>query len=419
MSEAAPRAIRSVVVVGLGYVGLPAAAMFARAGLDVVGVDVDSRVVDAVNRGEVVIFEPGLPEVVREQVAAGRLRAARQAPPADAYVIAVPTPFRGDGTHSPDVSYVESAARGLAKSLKKGDLVVLESTSPVGTTRHVVNVLASARPDLVPPTDDAEGDVDVAYSPERVIPGHTMREMVSNDRVVGGVTARAAERARALYKTFVHGECHVTDDRTAEMVKLAENTFRDVNIALANELSVLCDRFRVDVWEMIGLANQHPRVDILSPGAGVGGHCISVDPWFLVAGAPDLARLVRTARETNDFKPLYVHRKVEEAVEAFPQARIACLGLSYKPDIDDFRESPALDVTLRLNARWPGRVIAVDPYSQALADRDPRGGALTFASYEEAVAQADVVVALVPHAAFRGRPRPEGKTIVDVVGLWR
>lgn len=419
LSSAQGQRVRTIAVIGLGYVGLPTAAMFAKAGFSVTGVDIDGRVVDAVNHGEVLIFEPGLPEAVREQVAAGNLKAARRAPEADVFIIAVPTPFRHDGMHTPDVSYIESAVRGIAPVLGKGKLIILESTSPVGTTRHIIEVLRSARPDLTLPGAGGEsGDIDFAYSPERVIPGKTMEELISNDRVIGGVTACAGRRAHDLYKSFVTGTCHITDDKTAEMVKLAENTFRDINIALANEFSILCDRFGIDVREMIELANQHPRVSILQPGAGVGGHCISVDPWFLVSGAPDLARLIRTARETNDFKPLYVYRLVEEAAAKLPGARIACLGLSYKPDIDDFRESPALDIALRVNARWPGRVVAVDPYGAVLPERDPRGGALAMSDYETALAQSDIVVSLVPHSAFRGLARPEGKTLIDVVGLW-
>jgi UDP-N-acetyl-D-mannosaminuronic acid dehydrogenase len=297
---------------------------------------------------------------------------------------------------------------------------VLESTSPVGTTRHIIEVLRSARPDLkMPnPATGEEGDVDFAYSPERVIPGSTTKEIVTNDRVIGGVTARAAIRTKALYKVFVKGTCHVTDDKTAEMVKLSENAYRDLNIAYANELSVLCDRFGVNVWELIELANRHPRVSILSPGPGVGGHCISVDPWFLVSGAPDIAKLTRTVREVNDFKPHYVFRCVEEVMERHPHAHIACLGLSYKPDIDDFRESPALEIALRINARWTGRVVAVDPCSEALLQRDQRSGALTIATAEEAMLRCGVVVCLVPHREFTDMPKPTGKEIVDVAGIW-
>jgi UDP-N-acetyl-D-mannosaminuronic acid dehydrogenase len=412
--------IQSACVVGLGYVGLPAAAMFASGGLQTCGVDIDERIVNAVNRGEVLIVEPGLAEIVRAQVQQGKLKALTQPEPADAFVIAVPTPFRHDGTHAPDISYVEGAIRSLAPVVRKGNLIVLESTSPVGTTRHIIEVLRSARPDLrMPdPATGADGDVDFAYSPERVIPGSTTREIVANDRVIGGVTVRAAIRTKSLYKVFVEGKCHVTDDKTAEMVKLSENAYRDLNIAYANELSVLCDRFGVNIWELIELANRHPRVSILSPGPGVGGHCISVDPWFLVSGAPDIARLTRTVREVNDFKPHYVYRCVEEVMEKNPHAHIACLGLSYKPDIDDFRESPALEIALRINARWPGRVVAVDPCSEVLLQRDQRARALTMATVDEALLRCGVIVCLVPHRQFTEMPKPSGKEIVDVSGIW-
>jgi UDP-N-acetyl-D-mannosaminuronic acid dehydrogenase len=409
----------TIAVIGLGYVGLPAAAMFARAGARVIGVDVNPNIVAALNMGDSTILEPGLPELVRKQVSDGRLTATLEPSPAEAFVITVPTPFHHDGTYLPDISYVEAAVRRIADVLRPGNLVVLESTSPVGTTRHIMSIISSMRPDLELPGSDSDGNIDIAYSPERVIPGRTVFEIQSNARVIGGVTPRAAKRASALYRLFVHGECHLTDDRTAEMVKLTENTFRDVNIALANELSLICDRFGVDVWDVIALANCHPRVSILAPGPGVGGHCIAIDPWFIVSEAPDLARLIRTAREVNDAKPAFVIRKVEEVMARRPNGRIACLGLTYKPDIDDFRESPALRIALDLSSRWPGQVVANDPYAAVLPQRDQRGAALNIQHASEAIQQADIVVALVGHSEYRQIPKPRGKIIIDPIGLWR
>jgi UDP-N-acetyl-D-mannosaminuronic acid dehydrogenase len=417
-TDDAAMGFRTIAVIGLGYVGLPAAAMFARAGAHVIGIDIERHIVAALNAGNTLIVEPGLAELVREQTSTGRLIGATETPCADAFVIAVPTPFHRDGTYNPDISYVEAAVRQLALVLRPGNLVVLESTSPVGTTRHIIEVIRSVRPDLVLSRDGEDGDVDFAYSPERVIPGRTMVEITSNPRVIGGVTPRSTQRAAALYRMFVKGECLLTDDRTAEMVKLTENTFRDINIALANELSLICDRFNIDVWDVISLANRHPRVSILSPGPGVGGHCISVDPWFIVSGAPDLTRLIKTAREVNEAKPAFVIRQVQEAMVTRPNGRIACLGLTYKPDIDDFRESPALQIALRLTARWTGRVVAADPYSAVLPQRDPRGGALSVLPVEEAIENADIVVALVGHREYRHLPIPEGKVIIDTIGLW-
>lgn len=417
--KSATLAYKTVSVIGLGYVGLPAATMFARAGAKVIGVDVSAVLVDTINAGKTLIVEPGLEDIVKEQVASGRLVAQTTMSPAEAFVIAVPTPFYHDGTYSPDISYIEAAVRALAPVLEKGNLVVLESTSPVGTMGHIIEVIRSMRPDLKYPEGEKDGDIFFAYSPERVIPGKTMEEIVNNDRVVGGVTPRATQMAAALYKMFVKGECLLTNDRTAEMVKLTENTFRDVNIALANELSLICERFGIDVWDVINFANRHPRVSILSPGPGVGGHCISVDPWFIVSGAPDLARLIKAAREVNDSKPIAVLRRVKEAMAQNPNGRVTCLGLTYKPDIDDFRESPALQIALRLSALWPGRVTAVDPHAAALPRQDQRGGALTITDYDSAIKNSDVVVVLVGHGEFKNKPRPAGKVIVDTIGLWR
>ncbi|HYN40082.1 MAG TPA: UDP-N-acetyl-D-mannosamine dehydrogenase, partial [Rhodospirillales bacterium] len=347
-------------MIGLGYIGLPTAAVLATCGLQVTGVDVNPKVIAAVSAGKVHIVEPGLERLVEAAVADGRLEAANRPCPADAFLITVPTPVRHDD-RQPDMRYVDAAAAAIAHVLRPGNLVVLESTSPVGTTRRMARLMAELRPDLRFPGDDgADGDVDFAYSPERVIPGRTLIELRDNSRVVGGMTPRAGARAAALYGTFVRNDRLVTDDRTAEMVKLIENAFRDVNIAFANELSMICDDLGLDVWRVIALANRHPRVSILKPGAGVGGHCIAVDPWFVVASAPERARLIRTARHVNDSKPDFIVDRVTEALDGKPMARVACLGLAFKADVDDFRESPALHIARLLTAAYPGRVMCAD-----------------------------------------------------------
>jgi len=411
-----------ICVVGLGYIGLPTAAVFASRGVSVVGVDVNQHAVDTINRGEIHIVEPDLNAVVHDVVTRGMLRATTTPEAADAFLIAVPTPFTGDD-HAPDLSYVEKASRALAPVLKKGDLVVLESTSPVGATEQMAAWLAEARPDLSFP--DATGraaDVSVAHCPERVLPGRVLHELIHNDRVVGGITPRCAERAATLYRTFVDGECIITNARTAEMAKLSENSFRDVNIAFANELSVICAQLGIDVWELIALANHHPRVNILSPGPGVGGHCIAVDPWFIVSSAPETARLIRTAREVNDAKPEWVQQQVDAAVGAFlrenpsrtaADVRIVCYGLAFKADIDDLRESPALEIVRVLATRHPGAVIAVEPNITSLPAKLD-GVVLA----DDVAPDGDVHVLLVDHAPFREMPIPAGK-VVDTRGLWR
>lgn len=412
--------IGRVSVIGLGYIGLPTAAMFASSGIEVVGVDISQRAVDAVNSGKAHIEEGNLDELVEHCVEAGRLRATTTPEPADVFIIAVPTPVAHDESRAPDVSYVQAAGRAIAPLLKSGNLVILESTSPVGTTGMLAELFASERPDLTFPQQAAdEADVCLAYCPERIIPGQMLKELVENDRIVGGMTPRCAERAATVYKVFVRGVCHVSTDRTAEMVKLTENAFRDVNIAFANELSMICDELGVDVWKVIDFANRHPRVSILQPGAGVGGHCIAVDPWFIVSSAPERAKIIRTARDVNDSKPDFLVRQVEAAISGRPQAKIACLGLSYKADVDDFRESPSLEIATTLSSRHPGRVVCVDPFAHALSAEEAASRGLVFADIDSALEQADVVLILVPHSGFRSRPRPEGKTVIDPVGFWR
>jgi UDP-N-acetyl-D-mannosaminuronic acid dehydrogenase len=409
-----------ISIIGLGYIGLPTAAMFASVGIKVIGVDISQHVVDAVNRGKAHIEEGNLDELVERCVSAGRLRATTIAEPADAFIIAVPTPVGHDGGHSPDVSYVQSAGRAIAPLLRPGNLVILESTSPVGTTGMLAELLARERPDLSFPQGAGENaDICVAYCPERIIPGQMLKELVENDRIIGGMTPRCAERAAAVYKSFVRGVCHISTDRTAEMVKLTENAFRDVNIAFANELSMICADLDVDVWKVIDFANRHPRVSILNPGAGVGGHCIAVDPWFIVASAPERARLIRNARDVNDSKPHFVVAQVEQVLAQQPEATIACLGLTYKPDVDDFRESPSLEIATMLSSKYPGRVLCVDPFAHALPEAEASRRQLVFADVDAALQRAQVVAVLVPHSAFRSFPQPEHASVIDPVGFWR
>ncbi len=411
-----------VVVVGLGYIGLPTAAVIARAGAAVIGVDVNTAVVDTVNEGRVHIEEVDLHGLVQGVVARGRLRASVTPEPADAFVIAVPTPIRDDRT--PDVSHVLEAARTIAPVLKAGDLVILESTSPVGTTDRVAALIAAARPDLkVPGHCAGTPDLYVAYCPERVLPGRILVELVDNDRVIGGITPRCARRAMAFYRGFVRGACLTTTARAAEMVKLVENSYRDVNIAFANELSMIAEELGVDVWEVIRLANRHPRVNILQPGPGVGGHCIAVDPWFLIAGAPETAHLIRAAREVNETKTDFVigraMRLVETMVASDPNARVACLGLAFKPNIDDFRESPAVTVAAALARRFGAAVRLVEPFAAALPMEFAGTGA-ALVELDDALAECGLLIVLVDHDLFRSIPleEREGKQVYDTRGLW-
>jgi UDP-N-acetyl-D-mannosaminuronic acid dehydrogenase len=415
--------IPHISVIGLGYIGLPTATMFASRKFHVLGVDVNENTVATVNRGAIHIVEPDLDIAVHAAVTQGYLKAAAHPAPADAFLIAVPTPFKGEN-HQPDLSYIESVCTAIAPVLQKGNLVILESTSPVGTTECIAEWLKTARPDLSFPQDNGElSDIRIAYCPERVLPGRVMQELVSNDRVIGGMTRRCADMAAELYKTFVRGECIIASSpRVAEMTKLTENSFRDVNIAFANELSVICDRLDINVWELIKLANRHPRVNILQPGPGVGGHCIAVDPWFIVSSAPDEARLIRTAREVNDAKPHWVLEKVRAAVGAHlmtnpgktaSQISIACYGLSFKPDIDDLRESPALEIAQQLASSHSGPLLIVEPHISSLHKELAQAQLVTM----QAAAQADVHVLLVDHKLFKGQARPAGE-VVDARGVW-
>lgn len=410
----------TISVIGLGYIGLPTAAVFASRQKKVIGVDVNPHAVETINRGEIHIVEPDLDAVVHTAVSQGYLQATLSPQPADAFLIAVPTPFKGDN-HEPDLAYIEAASRAIAPVLQAGNLVILESTSPVGATEQMAAWLAASRPDLTfPQTHGEASDIRIAYCPERVLPGQVLRELVQNDRVIGGMTPKCSQAAASLYRIFVEGECVITNARTAEMCKLTENSFRDVNIAFANELSIICDKQGINVWELIRLANRHPRVNILQPGPGVGGHCIAVDPWFIVSQNPQEALLIKAAREVNDNKPGWVINKVQAAATEFlslnPSKKqsdltVACYGLTFKADIDDLRESPAFAIAKVIAKQFSG-VLLVEP--NVKSGSIDIGGA-KIVDFEFAYDNADIHVILVDHSEFK--MVWERDFIVDTRGL--
>jgi UDP-N-acetyl-D-mannosaminuronic acid dehydrogenase len=411
-------AFKKVSVIGLGYIGLPTAAVIASRGIEVIGIDVSEKAVEIINQGKVHIVEPDLDMVVQAAVTMGKLRASLTPEIADVFMIAVPTPFK-DG-HKPDLSFIQKAAEAIAPVLEKGNLVILESTSPVGATEKLSKWLQELRLDLhFPGQTSQEPNMYVAHCPERVLPGRVLEELVSNDRIIGGMSDKCAEKAIELYKLFVRGDCISTNARTAEMAKLTENSFRDVNIAFANELSIICDELKINVWELIALSNRHPRVNILSPGPGVGGHCIAVDPWFIVDSAPESARIIRTAREINDSKPQYVVNKVTAAADEFKRPVIACLGLAFKPDIDDLRESPALDITHNLASMNIGEILAVEPNIQQLPEKLTEKG-VELVSLTAALDRANVLLVLVDHKSFKALSINDvnTKVVVDTRGLF-
>ena len=410
-----------LAVIGLGYIGLPTAVVLATRGVDVVGVDVNPRTVEAVENGQVPFVEPDLAIGVSGAVTMGRLKATTEVPEADAYIVAVPTPFNPD--HTADLSYIRSAVEAIAPKLKGGEVVVIESTSPPGTTETVSQWLGELRPDLkLPHATEGIPDVFVAHCPERVLPGRIMIEMVTNDRVVGGVSPRCAEKAAAIYRVFCQGEILLTDAASAEMAKLVENAYRDVNIAFANELSLICDSLKLDVWEVIKMANRHPRVNILTPGPGVGGHCIAVDPWFIVGAAPELTRLIKIAREVNDSKPHHVAAQVTKTARRFRDPVVACLGLTFKANVDDIRESPAREVITLIADALPDADIRVsDPYVDELPPELAGRSNVTLQRASSALADADIVTMLVEHDQFKALSRSllEGKVVYDTQGVFR
>lgn len=404
---------QKIIVMGLGYIGLPTASMLATKGHEVVGVDVNEVAVNTINSGKIHIVEPDLDILVRSAVNSGNLRASLVPEEADTFILAVPTPFKVEQNQqkTPDISYVEAATRSIAPFLQPGNLVILESTSPIGTTERMAEIIGQCRPDL----NMSSSRIHLAHCPERVLPGHILRELVDNDRIIGGIDKTSAQKARDLYKTFCNGNIFLTDSKTAEMAKLVENSFRDVNIAFANELSVICDHLGINVWELIELANKHPRVNILNPGPGVGGHCIAVDPWFIVAAAPEDARLIRTAREVNDHKPHWVLNRVKVKADRFKDPVIGCLGLAFKANIDDLRESPALDITESLIKMGTGRIMACEPNVTNGFDKFP------LYPLEQVLREADILLVLVDHDEFKeiDREMLKEKVLIDTRGVWR
>ncbi len=395
---------KTICVIGLGYIGLPTASLLGTKGFQVHGVDVSEHVVNTINKGKIHIVEPDLDIMVKSAVNAGNLKAGMQPVEADIFIIAVPTPFKGD--HEPDLAYVESATKMISPYVKPGNLVILESTSPVGTTDEVVAKI------LTDDGHDTDKEVHVAHCPERVLPGRILIELVENDRIVGGVNPLATQKAVEFYESFVRGEVLSTDSRTAEMAKLTENSSRDVSIAFANELSLICDQEGINVWELISLANRHPRVNILTPGPGVGGHCIAVDPWFIVARSPQYAKLIKTARLVNDSKPQWVIEKVKSRADKFKRPVIGCLGLAFKADVDDLRESPAVDIVRQLIKEDVGEVLISEPNLEKHDEFD-------LISCEELIQRADIILLLVDHKQFKTIKRLElnEKVLIDTRGI--
>ncbi|MDD2881520.1 MAG: UDP-N-acetyl-D-mannosamine dehydrogenase [Rhodoferax sp.] len=404
------RLSQKIVVMGLGYIGLPTASMLATKGHQVLGVDVNESAVATINSGRIHIIEPDLDILVRSAVNSGNLKASTTPEEGDTFIIAVPTPFKEvDGNpKAPDLSYVESATRAIVPYLREGNLVILESTSPVGTTEFIYKTIVEVRPELA-------GKINCAHCPERVLPGHILRELVDNDRIVGGLNKAANEQAKELYKSFCNGAILLTDSKTAELSKLVENSFRDVNIAFANELSVICDHLGINVWETIALANRHPRVNILQPGPGVGGHCIAVDPWFIVSSAPEQAKLIKTAREVNDAKPHWVIDKVKAKAVRFKEPVIGCLGITFKANIDDMRESPSLDIVKDLIKQNVGKILVCDPNVQ------PSKVSFPLVDLKQLLKEADILLLLVDHTEFKeiDLDTIRDKVVIDTRGVLR
>jgi UDP-N-acetyl-D-mannosaminuronic acid dehydrogenase len=410
---------QKVAVIGLGYIGLPTAALIASRGIQVVGIDTKEDVVRTVAAGAIHISEPDLDGLVQKVVSSGSLVTSTKPQPADVFIIAVPTPI--DGSNRPDLTSVNAAVESMLDVLAPGNLVILESTSPIGTTEGIAKRITERRPDLHIDTNGKdEACVSVAYCPERVLPGRILTELINNDRCIGGITPWCTRRAQRFYKMFVRGACVPTTARAAELVKLTENAFRDTNIAFANELSLICDRFDINVWEVIDLANRHPRVNVLRPGPGVGGHCIAIDPWFIIDSAPDLARVMRTSRDVNTSKTMLVIQRAQALIEDHPYANVACCGLTFKANIDDLRESPAMEVALHLAAKYGSRIKVVEPNLRGLPLELEKYGA-EFLGIDEALRSCEIAILLVDHDEFKMVPLAERRhlDVIDTRGIWQ
>jgi UDP-N-acetyl-D-mannosaminuronic acid dehydrogenase len=397
-----------ICFLGLGYIGLPTASIVANKGFNVIGVDINTKVVDTINRGEVHIYEPGMAEIVKQVVKAGNLRASATPEQSDVYLVVVPTPFKGN--HEPDISFVEAATNAIIPLLKENDLYIIESTSPIGTTDKMAELIFSKRPEL-------KGKISIAYCPERVLPGNVIYELVHNDRVIGGIDEKSTEKAREFYKTFVEGELHSTNARTAEMCKLTENSSRDVQIAFANELSLICDKAGVNVWELIELANKHPRVNILQPGCGVGGHCIAVDPYFITSDFPMESQIIGKSREINNYKSFWCAEKIRSSMLNFEinngvKPTVAIMGLAFKPNIDDLRESPAKYIAQKVMQSEQNGVMVVEPNLK-------EHNVFKLSDYREAYEKADIIAFLVAHNEFKTLEYRNDKIILDFAGIFK
>jgi UDP-N-acetyl-D-mannosaminuronic acid dehydrogenase len=410
---------QKVAVIGLGYIGLPTAALIASRGMQVVGIDTNEAVVGTVASGAIHISEPDLDGLVQKVVSSRSLVTSTKPEPADVFIIAVPTPI--DGANRPDLTSVNAAVESILDVIAPGNLVILESTSPIGTTEGIAKRIVERRPDLhIGLNGKEDGCVYVAYCPERVLPGRILTELINNDRCIGGITPACTRRAQRFYKTFVRGACVATTARAAELVKLTENAYRDTNIAFANELSLICDRFDINVWEVIDIANRHPRVNVLRPGPGVGGHCIAIDPWFIIDSAPDLARVMRMSREVNNSKTQMVIERAEALIEDHPYANVACCGLTFKANIDDLRESPAMEVAHHLAVKYGSRIKVVEPNLRKLPAELEKHG-VGFTNIDDALRSCEIAVLLVDHDEFKMIPLAERRhlDVIDTRGIWQ